>query len=320
MKRPIFHIVHSYRSGLGAELVRTSAVIRRMEAYFQIYITSFNWFIYDRRFKVNALSEIEAPRWVAGPNDTGICFDCGLRSNGPFAWRSLAEQAKSLGWLVLPEDIDPTEPQLYSAASRLADGLDPSGGNPSHVAVLSQGSCRAGHLVLNLFGGSAPDKGFIHRDAIFRLIGHLGQMLPEVAWIIPRLPHQWTDQAQNVAFGSNFQLVTYPYGSRELTELFHCRGVVTVEGGGLHIALEQGSPTLLLSSKSWLNNVANLLPPSNKYETVITDLSCVDQSRAAYCIAAWVKALEFSPANNPATKYPPPKPGASAPLIRYTNS
>ena len=291
MKRPVFHIVYSYRSGLGVELVRTSALIKRMEATHQICITSFHCFMYDGRFKLNPLSEADTPRWVAAVNEIGVCFDCGLRPNGPFAWRSLVAQAKAQNWLILPEEIDPGEPQLYNAASGLAHKLAPPTCLFTDNSVLSQGTLRSSHIVLNLFGGSSPEKGLAHSNSIRRLTSHLGQLLPEVTWVIPRLPHQFREGERDADFGTRIQLVAFPYESRELTELFHCRGVVTVEGGGFHVALEQGSPTLLVSSQGWLNKVGKLLPPQDRYQTVLTDLGAADQSVAAGRIARWVKSL-----------------------------
>ena len=294
MNRPVFHLVYSYRSGLGVELARTSAAIKRMESTHQVCITSFHSFMYDGRFRLYPLSETAAPQWMACMGDTGICFSCDERPNGPFAWGSLVARAKAHGWMIIPEDIDPGEPQLYTAALNLTRRLSLALDNQTQRSILAHHAQRADHFVLNLFGGASPQKGLTHPKAVSHLTGLLGRMLPGIKWLIPRLPHQCHYGPLTPDLGPNFQLVTFPYEDRSLTELFYCRGVVTVEGGGLHVAVEQGSPTLLRTSKSWLEAVANLLPPSGSYHVALTDLGSADQNSAAACIASWVGGL---PAN-----------------------
>jgi hypothetical protein len=291
MSRSVFHIIYCYKSGLGSELARTAPVIKRMEATHQIYITSFHCFMYDRRFKLNPLAESHIPKWIARPEESGICFACDKRQNGPFAWHNLAQQAKSFGWPVLSEDIAPKEQNLYTAASWLADRLAPSDLRTAKSSVLSRGTEKPSHFVLNLFGGAAPQKGLTHPESVRSITSHLARSLPGTKWLLPVLPHQLPQVAACGDLGSNFRFIHFPYESRELAELFHCSGVVTVEGGGLHVAVEQNSPTILLSSKGWLEKVRDLLPPEIKYQTVLTELTGLDQSKAANQITDWVKRL-----------------------------
>jgi hypothetical protein len=287
MKKPRFHIWYSYKSGLGAELVRIAPLIRRLADRFDICVTSFHSFIYDRRFDAHLLNEETMPAINILDEELGVCFFCDWREDGPACWPSMAIEARHRGWPTITEDLGQPDVGVYEAAENVAERLVPRASGEETRSILRKPERRHDFLVLNIFGGSAIEKGVATPEATRSLIESLSVATPNERWVVPSLPHQQLASVVEEVNAPNVSLLQFDYGNAALSEMFYAKAVVTVEGGGLHVAVEHGVPTLLLSSPAWISATRSFLPPAHRHATVLGDMAASDQSRIAAEIADW---------------------------------
>ncbi len=282
-----FHIWYTYKSGLGAELIRVAPLLRRLVSLHDVCITSFHSFIYDRRFDTRLLEEELEPHWNVSEDDVGVCFYCGVRENGPASWQSMVAEAHRRGWPTIDEDLDQQDLSVYEAAANLADRLVPIAAFTDARTVLRRPARKQDFLVLNIFGGSAVEKGFANAAATRSLVSSLSKAAPNKRWVVPALPHQNLGSVVEDIGAPNISLRRFNYGDPALVELFCADAVVTVEGGGMHVAVEYGVPTLLVSSPEWIATARCFLPLTGLNSTILGNMAGANQGNLANGIAEW---------------------------------
>jgi hypothetical protein len=268
--RETFHVWYSYKSGLGIELARVAPALRRLEARYDVHLKSFHSYIYRGDFRPDALIECSPPVIKVPEGQRGLCFTCEERADGPFRWPQLESEARRLGWRCVDEALAMPGSGTYGAAELLARSM--SSNYSVRRCVLRSVSRRSGAFVLNLFGGAAPQKGFSTAGGIRSIIRGIGARNTSLDWVVPALPHQRLADTVEQARVPNVRLARFD--DPRLTELFGTAPVVvTVEGGGLHVAVEYGVPTLLLSSPTWFAEVQGVLPPDNSFDLVLGNMA-----------------------------------------------
>jgi hypothetical protein len=282
-----YHVWYNYKSGLGAELVRLAPLLKRLVGSRDVCITSFHSFLYDHRFDKHLLHEESEPNLRVPEDEVGVCFTCGLRENGPASWPSMVAEARRRGWPIIDEDLGQKNVGTYEAAARLAQRLVPTATPTVGQSVLRMPPQRHKFLILNIFGGSAVEKGIANAVATRSLVSSLGKAAPNLHWVVPALPHQGLGSVVEEAEIPNVSLMRFDYGDPALAELFWADAVVTVEGGGMHVAVEYGVPTLLVSSPEWIAATSYFLPNKGLHATILGDMAAANQEDFANGIAEW---------------------------------
>lgn len=292
MTRPLFHVWYSYKSGLGIEIARLSPLLRRLTTTHQVMLASFNAHLYEpQQVSTYMLEEHLEPIIDPLPTGPGVCFFAPPRHRGPYQCKSLLEAAQALSWPLIDEELGAPGCNVYQAAEELAAKLCPDV-RPSAQGLLQRGEAH-GAVILNLFGGASAEKGLTSPEHISELVRSLARLDPERSYIVPVMPHQTLGALVAELALPNVTAASFEPGDPRLTQLMTgAKAVATIEGGPLHVAVDAGRPTFLMSSQEWLDGVQLVLPPARRYERCVLDLRAPDVDYVTRSLLAWLDQVD----------------------------
>lgn len=274
--KPPFHVWYCYKSGLGIELARVAPLLSALSRKYSVRYASFHTFLYDPRIlDLTRLAEMNSPEPELRASEPGIAFVCDARNYGPHRDIGHEFAAEKLGYPTVKENLGFSGLSTYEAAARLASnvcGEIPEG----YVSILKKGR-KHSKIVLNLFGGAAPEKGFTDDRAISLFAAQISAAFGNRSFIVPVLPHQQRFLSGSRPQHGNIEFKPFRYDDERLTELVAgSPAIVTVEGGLLHLGVALQKPTVCLAEASWLNEVRELLPPRSAYHQILVNFKSED--------------------------------------------
>ena len=289
--KPTFHVWYSYKSGMGIELVRVAPLLKRLSASHRVMVASYHAHLYEpAQFSAFLLTEGSIPVIPDDFAGDGVCFFSEPRPQGPSRCDVLHRWAAAAGWQCVDETLGAPNLNCYAAAEAFAGRICPGVGPVMDSVLRRRDPVDA--VVLNLLGGASVEKGFRNAAAICGWVRKLADIAPQYRFIIPVVAHQARRFRLPEYVHPSVEVVEYPDGSSELTELLTgCRAVVTVEGGPLHLSVECRKPVLLLAEESWLSEVGQVLPSAQLYRHVVVVLAEPHEDALARDVATWLTGV-----------------------------
>ena len=284
--RKKINIAYCYKSGMGIEIARIGAWLAAIPLNYDSTIYSFHHYIYDSEtIRVCPLSEGSHEDVVLENADEGIAFYCTQRQDGPFLACAIEEAARLRGYRMILEDADDTN--VYRAS--LAQISDYGLGKGDDRGFLKKSEPH-NRLILNIFGGASLFKGFSDGKTAESIVRAIATTFPEREFVIPCLPHQKNILTEEmIREVANLSLQYFNYEEDKLTRLAAgCPGIITVEGGMLHLGVAYRKPVVCLIEKKWMQTVKSKLPLDHGVRYEFLNLSAPQLGPLLKSIGDWI--------------------------------
>jgi hypothetical protein len=289
--RKKINIAYCYKSGMGIEIARIGAWLSALSQKYDLTLYSFHHFIYNSEvMRVCPLTELNHEKVVLEDADKGIAFYCMPRSSGPFRADGLDAAARQLGYLMILEDEEGDANVYRTSYKQISDyGL-----KACSRVFLKTGKPHQ-KLILNLFGGASPTKGFREGPIAARVAREIADAFSKYEFIIPCLPHQKNVLSEVMISGvNNLELRDFNYNEENLTLLVSgSPGIITVEGGMLHLGVAYAKPVCCLIEKDWMQDVNSKLPLDHGVHYEIVELSNPDINNLLESLKQWMREQLF---------------------------
>lgn len=290
-------IVAAYQWGIGDELAHLGYLINRLiEGDWGVTIYTFHEHLYRHpRIEAQRWPEAVDEGWTPPAATLGVCVYA-KTPNLPLEFdRSplVAGPCKEAGWVMLDEHMSGLESERqgsydFGRALAVKCGV---GAAPPPFHFLG----REAHddILLNLFGGGDLKKGM---DTVsgWRTAYAVAARMPQKAFAIVRLPHQAPPPDELGVAPVNLWIWSCEYGDPRVTALYiGAPALVTVEGGGYHLAYASDIPAMLVTSEAWFRQVASYALPPLKHSIAWIPEEAELWDMVADDIVSWLRAQEL---------------------------